>query len=107
MRDAAIQGTFDFESASGNGFENWRREQDARLDSLRREWGLPIGRRVRLRLRNIDSEFDGELQLVESPASIDRRVPLQLRVGQVDFLAPDIEQCVVISDNKFDGVVKQ
>ena len=71
-----VQGIFDFESGCANGYENWRKQQEARLAAIRLEWGLPVGRRVRLCLRNVDNEFEGLLELVEPPAAIDRRFPL-------------------------------
>lgn len=91
-----VQGVFDFESGNADGFANWRRQQEALLDAIRREWLLPVGRRVRIRLRNIDSEFEGRLELVEKPTKIDRRQPLHLRVDRVDVFIPDIEQCIVL-----------
>ena len=91
-----IQGVFDFESGHMNGYENWRREQELRLQAIRNEWGLPVRKHVRIRLKNIDGEFEGELRLVTQPVTIDRRVPLHLRVDNIDVFPPDIEQCVVI-----------
>ena len=91
-----VQGVFDFESGNADGYENWRREQAARLEAIRRVWNLPVGRRVRLRLCNIDGEFEGKLELAEHPVTLDRRVPLHLRIGRVDVYMADIETCVVI-----------
>jgi hypothetical protein len=91
-----IQGVFDFESGNADGFENWRRQQQARLDAIGREWSVPVGRRVRIRLRNIDGDFEGKLELVEQPVTIDRRLPLRLRVDRVDVSIPDIERCIVL-----------
>ena len=90
-----IQGVFDFDSGNADGVANWRREREARLAAIRREWGVPVGRRVRLRLQNVDGEFEGRLQLAHQPEAIDRHLPLRLRLGTMDFLASDIEQCVV------------
>lgn len=96
MNDGSVQGVFDFESGNTDGFENWRRQQEARLDVIRKEWCVPVGRRVRIRLRNIDGEFEGKLELVQHPVTIDRRIPLHLRVDRVDVFLTDIEQCVVL-----------
>lgn len=95
-RAGTTQGTFDFDSDAPGGYDAWRRDQQARLDAIRREWALPIGRRVRIRLRDIDGEFEGKLELAGHPETIDRRAPLHLRIGRVDMCSSDIEQCVVI-----------
>jgi hypothetical protein len=91
-----IQGVFDFESGNSDGLANWRREREACLEAVRREWGVPVGRRVRLRLRHMDEEFEGRLQLVRHPLTMDRHRPLHLRLGTVDFFAAEIEWCGVI-----------
>ncbi|MCF7668657.1 MAG: hypothetical protein K9N48_02655 [Verrucomicrobia bacterium] len=91
-----IQGIIDFESGNPNGYENWLRQRDARLEAIRREWALPLERKVRIRLQNIDKDFEGQLKLVEQPETIDRRIPLRLRVNKIDFMSPEIEQCIVL-----------
>jgi hypothetical protein len=97
MNDS-VQGLFDFESGNMCGYDNWRREQEQRLQAIRREWGIPVRRRVRLRLKNLDGDFEGVLQLVDQPLTIDRRRPLHLKVDNIDVFPDDIEQCVVIGD---------
>ena len=92
----AVQGVFDFETGNTDGYANWRREQEAWLEAIRREWAVPVGRNVRLRLHNIDGEFVGKLELASLPVTIDRRVPLRLRVDRVDVHIPDIESCTVV-----------
>lgn len=94
--EGPIQGVLDFESGNPNGFENWLREQEERLERIRREWSLPVGRNVRVRLCDIDGEFQGKLELVRYPESIDRRNPLQLRIGGVVIPSTEIEQCIVL-----------
>ena len=39
-----VQGLFDFESGSMNGYQNWRRQQEERLQATRNEWRLPVRR---------------------------------------------------------------
>ncbi|MDD5706661.1 MAG: hypothetical protein PHR35_12120 [Kiritimatiellae bacterium] len=91
-----IQGVFDFETGNADGFENWRREVEARLEAIRREWCVPVGRRVRMRLRNFDGDFEGPLELLYPPAAIDRRLPLRLRIERMEVAVADIEQCIVL-----------
>ncbi len=95
-RGASAQGVFDFETGHLDGLANWRREQEARLEAIREEWGLPVGRKVRIRLRTMDGELEGMLRLVVMPVSVDRRIPLRLRVGRVDLTEPDIESWIVV-----------
>ncbi len=95
-KEGPIQGILDFDTGNQDGFENWRREQEARLDAIRREWGLPVGLRVRIRLRNIDGDFEGTLRLSEPPSRIDRRAPLRLKIDNITFSFVEIEKCVVI-----------
>jgi len=75
MEEDPIQGVFDFESGNPDGLANWRNQREAILRAVREEWSLPVGRRVRVRLRNIDGEFVGTLDLVRDPPAIDRRPP--------------------------------
>ncbi len=90
-----IQGELDFESGCTDGYKNWLRQQEERLEAIREEWGLPVGLRVRIKLKDLDGEIEGKLELVEQPVSIDRSVPLHLRVLAIDVFLPDIEYCVI------------
>ena len=91
-----VQGVLDFGLGDAAGFAKWQRDQEARLEAIRREWGVPVGRRVRVRLKDLDGELKGKLELVSMPATLDRRVPLRLRVDRVEFGIPDIEQLAVL-----------
>jgi len=91
----AIQGTLDFETGP-DGLESWRRERERRLKAIADEWSLPLGRPVRVRLCNVDCEFEGTLFVRKEPVVLDRRLPLHLTVGRVDFLSTEIEQCSVL-----------
>lgn len=99
MEDGSpIQGIFDFDTGDTDGLANWRRQEEARLNAVREVWALPVGRHVRIRLRDIDGEFEGLLKLLHYPTVLDRRLPLQLRVGSVDVAINDIEACSVVGD---------
>ncbi len=93
--EGVIQGVLDFDSGNSNGYENWIRNREAYYDLIREKWSLPVGRTVRVRLFNIDGEFEGKLQLVSQPDRIDGKGILHLRVNSVDFFNSDIEQCIV------------
>ena len=93
-----VQGLFDFESGNMNGYQNWRPQQEERLQAIRNEWPLTVRRRVRLRLKNIDGDFERVLRLVDQPITIDSRLSLHLRIDNLDVFPDDIEQCVIIDD---------
>jgi len=97
MEENIIQGVFDFERGNSNGFENWQDEREKELVSIRREWSLPVGRRVRVKIKNIDYEFEGVLKLVEYPEKIDKKIPLHLSIEKVDIFPADIERLSVVS----------
>jgi len=57
-------------------------------------------RRVRLRLKNIDGDLEGVLRLVDQPFTIDRRLPLHLRIDNLDVFPEDIDLCVATDDTQ-------
>jgi hypothetical protein len=84
----------DFGRGDPSGYAKWQQERADWLDRIRREIGLPINRRVRVRLRDIDGEFCGLLTLVELPLDLRRARHQLLRVGDFEFTAAEIESCV-------------
>ncbi len=92
----AVQGIFDFETGRADGIENWRRDREVFLTSVREEWGLPVGRRVRVTLIGIDREIEGLLELAGHPKAIDRRMVLEMRIAGAAFSSAEIESCRVI-----------
>lgn len=96
MTNDGSQGLFDFDSGNTNGFENFRRQREARFAAIRREWGVPVGKRVRLKLRQIHSEFTGLLALAVEPQKIDRHQPLHLKIRHTPFTLAEIEHCTVL-----------
>ena len=96
MNEDGLQGLLDFDSGNTNGFDNWRQQREERLRTVRSEWRVPVGRRVRLKLREFNQEFTGILMLVEEPLKIDRRLPLLLRIRNNPFTQADIEHCTTL-----------
>ena len=88
------QDQLDFERGDSSGYAQWQHERAEGLDRIRREVGLPINRRVRVRLRDIDGEFRGLLTLVELPLGPRQAHHRRLRVGDFEFTATEIESCV-------------
>jgi len=91
MDDEGSQGVLDFNAGNTHGFDNWRLQREERLQLIRGEWGVPVGRRVRLKLREFDSEFTGILMLADEPPTIDRRLPLSLKIRNIPVGPSDIE----------------
>jgi len=88
------QDELDFGRGDSSGYAQWQHERADWLDRIRREVGLPINRRVRVRLRDIDGEFCGLLPLVELPLDLRQARHQRLRVGDFEFTAAEIESCV-------------
>lgn len=61
------------------------------------EWGLPLDKKVRIRLKN-KLEEEGRLVLAEMPPALDRRSPLVLRIGLRTFFSDEIAECTVADD---------
>ena len=96
MADEGSQGLFDFDSGNANGFDNWRQQREERLRLIRNEWGVPVGRRVCLKLREFDHEFTGILMLAEEPLKLDRHLPLLLKIRNIPLTLADIEHCSLL-----------
>jgi hypothetical protein len=88
------QSELDFGHGDTSGYDRWQQERAERLDRIRRKFGLPINRRVRVRLRDIDGEFCGLLTLVELPIDLRKPHHQRLRIGDYEFTATEIESCV-------------
>ena len=91
MDNDGSQGLLDFDSGNTNGFDNWREQREERLQLIRSEWGVPVGQRVRIKLREFDHDFTGILMLAEEPLKIDRRLPLLLKIRNLAIGPGDIE----------------
>jgi hypothetical protein len=66
-----------------------------KVQSAAEEWGLPLDRKVRIKLKNRQEE-EGRLVLAEMPPTLDRRSPLALRIGLRTFFSDEIAECTVI-----------
>lgn len=90
---------FDFRAASGggNGLCVWREQRRAALDQLARRLGLPLGRRVEVRLAD-GIILRGVLELAEETLFPDRAdlARLELVVDGVTFRQRELEACVCL-----------
>jgi hypothetical protein len=96
MQGDTTQQEMDFRGPVGGGYAAWQWDHDQAVKNISELWGLPLNRRVRLKLINIDSEFVGKLTLAEFPLSLDRRRPLLLRLPPLQFSSTEIEWCAVV-----------
>ena len=87
----------DFHAPAGNGYAAWEWDRQEAVCRVAAEWGLPIGRQVRLRRQGIDGDFEGKLELASLPARIDRRTPLELRIGKMQFPSTEVEACSAVA----------
>lgn len=86
----------DFAAPVADGYAIWQWQHTEAVKRIAETWGLPINRRVRLKLANIDSEFEGELRLAEIPLTLNRKRPLALKLAPLTFSSLEIERCTMI-----------
>ena len=94
--DAPEQIDMDFNAPADDGYEIWQWERREAEKRIAKEWGLPVGKRVRLKRFNIDYEFEGFLKLVKLPLTINKKQPLEIQIEKMKFLSDEIESCSVI-----------
>jgi len=83
----------DFHAPVGQGYEAWLWDREQAVKKISTVWGIPLNQRVRVKLINIDSEFEGMLTLAEMPVSLDGRGSLTLRLPPLCFSSAEIERC--------------
>lgn len=92
------QGIFDFDSGNLDGYKNLQREQEHRLQSVRKKSGLPVGRWVELMLKGHAGCIVGKLELRSYPNADDGRGELELQINKIAIKPADIESCVMLDD---------
>jgi hypothetical protein len=96
METDRTQLVMDFHAPVGDGYASWQCDQEQAIKRIAVVWELPLNRRVRVKLLDIDSEFEGKLTLAEFPLSLDRRKALLLRLAPLSFSSEEIEKCAVV-----------
>ncbi len=81
-RDLGEEGWFQFHS-----------EQKAAFRRIEKKFGILLNRRVRLRLRGADEEFEGKLVLDSLHMPSPCAESVQLRLGSLTFENTDIDSC--------------
>ncbi len=59
---------------------------------------MPISKKVRLKRFCIDGEFEGILELAELPLRINKKQPIELKIGRMEFPSNEIEKCSIITN---------
>ena len=98
--DTTDQEEFTFSPATeGAGYDRWKRERAAALETLARSIGLPLGHRVEVWLRG-NIRLTGRLSLREEQLFVSpKKDPrLELIVDNVPFTPGEIESCVRLDD---------
>lgn len=86
-------------SPACDGYAHWRAEKQARRRDFEQAWGIRLGHRVRVQLRNERSPREGIIQLLDDlPDQKDpaQRQAVRLRIGDHSFLPHQIESLSVI-----------
>jgi len=87
---------FDFGAPAEDGYKIWQWERKQCEQRIAKAWNLPVGKKVRIKLVNIDGEFQGRLELARLPLSINNKNPLKIKIGTMRFDSTEIEKCTVI-----------
>jgi uncharacterized protein (DUF924 family) len=83
------------------GEEGWfqfNAEQKQAFQRVEKKFGLALNRRVRLRLRGWNEEFEGKLVLDSLLLPPPQAETLSLRLGRVTFENTDIEYCHALEE---------
>ena len=96
MSSDADQLDLDFHAPVADGYAHWLWDQQQAVQRISEVWGLPINRRVRLKLINIDQDFEGPLRLAQLPPDLNRNHPLSLCLAPMTFSNKEIERCTVL-----------
>lgn len=80
-------------AASAEGYATWKAEVAELRRAFEQRWGVPLGKRVRVRLSGEWQEHEGVLRLADEKVAENGR-PLALRLGDHVFAASKIESVV-------------
>ncbi|MDD5484356.1 MAG: hypothetical protein PHP98_12030, partial [Kiritimatiellae bacterium] len=81
------------------GYAKFQAEQAEFFRELGDRFGIALNRRVRIKLKSMEREFEGRLVMAQllPPDSLDDK--FCLRVGPIDFDYTDIEYAVLAEDS--------
>lgn len=84
------------QNKDGTGYAKFQAEQAKFLRELEDRFGIALNRRVRVKLKDMDREFEGKLVMDQLFAPDSRKERLRLRVGSIEFYYTDIEHVVLL-----------
>jgi hypothetical protein len=88
------QGEFNFEAkGSEDGFRKWREELDGKKRDFETRWGVVLGKRVTVWLRNHAKPLSGMLEWKVPPKG-DRNAPPLFKLRGLEFGVGEIESMV-------------
>jgi len=80
----------------GSGYAKFLAEQEDFFRELGDRFGISLNRRVRIKLKNIDREFEGKLVMAQLLPPSSRDEEFRLRVGSIEFYHADIEHAALL-----------
>jgi len=96
----AEQGQFTFDEKGNElGYKRWQEEMDAQKRAFESRWGIILGRRARVQLRDHLRPVEGTVRQIGQfkPGKGKNPAP-RLQVGNIEFSPNEIE-CVVALDS--------
>lgn len=82
----------------GTGYVKFQAEQAEFFRELENRFGIILNRRVRVKLKDMDREFEGKLVMDQLLPPASRKEELRLRVGSIDFNFTDIEHVILLAE---------
>lgn len=85
------QGEFNFDAQGDDaGWRRWREELDTRKRAFETRWGVILGKRVTLCLRDHAKPVQGIIEMVDPPND-QRHLPPTFRIRGLEFTPAEIE----------------
>jgi hypothetical protein len=85
------QGEFNFDAQGDyTGWRRWREKLDARKRAFETRWGVVLGKRVTLWLKDHAKPVVGIIEIIEPPAN-QRHLPPTFRIRGLEFGPDEIE----------------
>lgn len=82
----------------GTGYAKFQAEQAEFFRELGDRFGIILNQRVRVKLKDMDQEFEGKLVMDQLFAPASRKEELRLRVGSIEFYYTDIEHAILLEE---------
>lgn len=80
------------------GYVKFQSEQAEFFRELGDRLGIALNRRVRIKLKNVDREFEGKLVLAQLLPPASRDEEFRLRAGDIEFYYADIEHVIQLEE---------